>query len=88
MYLLEIEEKLKKKFEKLKFSDIKHSKAIRKKIEQILENPYHFKPLRKPMNHLRRVHIMKSFVLIYLIDENTKTVFIVDYGHHDTIYKN
>ncbi len=86
MYTLEVGEKLKQKLDNLKVNDVKHSRAIRKKIEQILENPYHFKPLRKPMQNMRRVHIMKSFVLIYTVYEDTKTVFLIDYNHHDKIY--
>jgi len=33
-----------------------------------------------------RVHIDKSFVLTYEIDEKNKTVKLLDYEHHDKIY--
>jgi mRNA-degrading endonuclease RelE of RelBE toxin-antitoxin system len=36
---------------------------------------------------MRRVHIDKSFVLVFSIDETEKTVIIEDYDHHDKIYK-
>ena len=58
-------------------------KAIRNKIEQILENPQRFKPLRHVGE--RRVHIMKSFVLKYEIKENIVT--LIFFGHHDEAYK-
>ena len=59
---------------------------IDKKVLQILENPHHFKPLRGDMHGARRVHIDKSFVLVYEIDEEKKTVIVLDYNHHDKIY--
>lgn len=62
-------------------------KAIKNKIEQILENPQHFKPLRHDLAGERRVHIMKSFVLKYEVDENLKIVTFLFFGHHDEAYK-
>lgn len=80
--------------EKAKLEIIKHckkntemEKAIKRKLEQILENPSYFKPLRKPMQNLRRVHILKSFVLVYSIQEKEKTVTIEMFKHHDDAYK-
>ena len=62
-------------------------KAIKKKINQIIENPYHFKPLRYALAGERRVHIMKSFVLKFEIDESRKTITFLFFGHHDDAYK-
>ena len=62
-------------------------KAMSNKIEQILENPRHFKPLRHDLAGERRVHIMKSFVLKYEIDETSKTVTFLFFGHHNEAYK-
>ncbi len=73
-------------FVKLKSKNKKQLKIIYKKIERILENPYHFKTLRGDMHGARRVHIDKSFVLTYEIDEKNKTVTLLDYDHHDKIY--
>jgi addiction module RelE/StbE family toxin len=39
------------------------------------------------MKGARRVHISKSFVLVYEIDEKSKVVRLLDYDHHDKIYK-
>ena len=85
-YILDISEEADKKFAKLKNKSKKQLEIIDKKIKQILKNPYHFKPLRGDMHGSRRVHIDKSFVLIYEIDENKKVVRILDYDHHDKIY--
>lgn len=61
-------------------------KIILKKIEQILENPYRFKPLRSDMKGYREVHVDKHFVLVYSIDEERKVVIIKDYDHHENIF--
>lgn len=85
-YTLEISEGLNKKFSKLAKKDRKQMEAINKKVQQILENPYHFKPLRGDLYGARRVHIEKSFVLAYEIDEKNKVIRLLDYDHHDNIY--
>lgn len=74
------------KFKKLAKKNPKQLEIITKKLQQILEDPYRFKPLSNVMKGTRRVHIDKSFVLVYSIDENTKTVILEDYNHHDNIY--
>lgn len=86
MYSLDIKPNIDKIFSKLSKKNPKQMKIIYKKVEQILENPYHFKPLRGDMHGARRVHIDKSFVLIYEIDEANKLVRLLDYDHHDKIY--
>lgn len=61
--------------------------ALNKKINEILENPYHYKPLKHDLAGERRVHIMKSFVLIFEIDEAKKTVNFLAFSHHDDAYR-
>lgn len=85
MYSLEIEEEVSKTFKRLLKKDRKQLEAVNKKIEQMLLNPLQFKPLRSPLEGLRRVHI-GSFVLIYKVLENPPTVKIVKYKHHDEAY--
>ncbi len=84
-YHIEISEEADKKFTKQKKKDRQQLININKKIKQILDNPYHFKPLRGDMHGARRVHI-GSFVLTYEILEEKKTIRILDYDHHDKIY--
>jgi mRNA interferase RelE/StbE/toxin YoeB len=86
-YKLDIPEKLDRVFEKLSKKDKKSLEIINNKIKHILENPYQFKPLRNEMAGIRRVHIGKSFVLTFEILENEKTVRLLDYEHHDIIFK-
>lgn len=51
------------------------------------ENMAHFKNLRKPMNHLKRVHIQKSFVLIFKYLKKEDEIKFMDFDHHNSIYK-
>ena len=86
MYNLIIKEELDSKFEKLAKKNKKQLEIISSKVAEILENPHRYKNLRAPMNHLKRVHIDKYFVLVFPIDEKSKTVILEDYNHHDNIY--
>lgn len=87
MYRLYISETLEAKLEKLKRGEKEVLIAISKKVPEILENPYHFKPLRHDLKGIRRVHILRSFVLIFEIIESEKAVRLLDFDHHDKIYK-
>ena len=86
MYNLIIKEELDSKFEKLAKKNKKQLEIILNKADEILENPRRYKNLKAPMNHFRRVHIDKHFVLIFSVDEESKTVTLEDYDHHDNIY--
>ncbi len=61
--------------------------ALRKKMNEVAESPYHYKPLKYDLAGERRVHILKSFVLKYEIDEANKFVRFIFFGHHDDAYK-
>ncbi len=85
MYSLELEEEVYKTFKKIGKKDKTQLEAITKKIQQVLLDPLQFKPLKHPLGGLRRVHI-GSFVLIYEVIENPKTVRVIKYKHHDEAY--
>jgi len=85
-YQLQISEELDKVFSKLAKKNKTQLQIINKKIDQILQNPYHFKPLRGDMHGARRVHIDTSFVLTYEIDEEKKLIRLLDFDHHDYVY--
>ena len=74
-------------FKKMAKRDRNQLLAINNKIRQLQENPFIGKPLHFPLQNMRRVHVFKSFVLIYDIQEKEKTITIRDYDHHDNIYK-
>jgi YafQ family addiction module toxin component len=85
-YALEISDKINRIFAKVRNKDKLQSEILKKKIKDILENPYRFKPLRNNMKGIRRTHIGKSFVLTYEILENERVVRLLDYAHHDRVY--
>ena len=87
MYKLAVKESLDKQFKKLKKKDREMLMLIDRKVQEILDDPYRFKPLRKPLQKKRRVHVGRSFVLIYEINEEEKIVALLDFDHHDNIYK-
>jgi YafQ family addiction module toxin component len=86
MYKLNVKPELAQTLDKLRKRNIKQYQIIKNKAQVILNNPHRYKNLRAPMNHLRRVHIDKHFVLVFSVDEESKTVTLVDYDHHDNIY--
>ncbi len=86
-YLLAIKPELDKIFAKMVKKNNKQYEIIMKKVREILENPQHYKNLRVPLQMWKRVHIDKHFVLAFSVDENTKTVTLEDFDHHDNIYR-
>ncbi len=86
IYDIDIKPSLDKKLEKLVKKNKNRYETIMKKVEEIIENPQHYKNLRKPLQHLKRVHIDKHFVLTFSVDDNSKTVTLEDFDHHDKIY--
>ncbi len=88
MYEYEFRKSVEKILHKLGKKNPKQLSIIGNKIEEVILNPHHYKNLRKPLQHLKRVHIDKSFVLVFSVDETTKTIIFEDYDHHDNIYSN
>jgi len=87
MYSLAISPELDRKLAKLLKKNKKQYEIIMKKAEEILRNPHHYKNLRVPLGHLKRIHVDKHFVLTFLVDETNKKVVLQDFDHHDLIYK-
>ena len=87
MYSYELRKSVEKIFFKLANKNPKQLDIIEKKISEILQNPHHYKNLRKPLQHLRRIHIDKSFVILFSVDEANNKIIIEDYDHHDNIYR-
>jgi len=88
VYAYSEREHISKLFRKMAKKDQRQLLIIKKKLIQILDDPYRFKPLSAPLQGMWAVHIDKSFVLTYSIDESQKIVVIEDYDHHDNIYGN
>ncbi len=86
MYTLYTRPCLDKIFRQLEKKNPKQLEIIFKKVEELVLDPHRYKNLRWPLNHWKRVHIDKHFVLTFSIDEKTKTITLEDYDHHDKIY--
>jgi len=84
-YEFEITEILERKFKKLQSRDRVLLLACRKKIGEIIQNPFHYKHLK--YEDRLRVHIGGSFVLTYRVFEEKKLVLFLDIEHHDKAYK-
>lgn len=87
MYKLLVRKSVETIFFKLAKKNPKQIEIINKKTNEIRENPQHYKNLKKPLQNLKRVHIDNNFVMLFSVDETSKTVIIEDYDHHDNIYK-
>jgi YafQ family addiction module toxin component len=83
-YELLLSSPARKKLEKLSQKNPDQYAHVQKKVEQILKNPEHYKPLSGEMRGSRRVHV-GDYVLIYQMEDNR--VIIHDYDHHDHVYE-
>lgn len=86
MYALETRAHVDRAFKKLAKRNPRQMEAISKKIQEMLEDPRRFKPMRFPLAGMRRVHF-GNFVLLFTVDERRKTVVLEDYEHHDRVYR-
>ena len=88
MCKFEVEFALHKALQKLFKKDKKRYEIVWNKIKEIInsENVEHYKNLRRPLNDFKRVHIDKSFVLIFKYDSDKDKVIFYDFDHHDKIY--
>ena len=74
-------------FVKLSKKNPKQLMMINKKINEIRNNPFGYKFLRKPLQLFNRVHIDKHFVLIFYINHQKNIVDVHYFDHHDNVYK-
>ena len=86
MHDIEIKPNLDKKLEKIFKKNRNQYEKIMKKVEEIAKHPNHYKNLRKPLQHLKRVHIDSHFILTFSVNNDSKIVILEDFQHHDKIY--
>jgi len=60
-------------------------KAVDGKVAQIITRPLHYKPLRAPLQGVRRVHL-GPLVLLFEPDEKREVVRLLRLAHHDEAY--
>ena len=83
----ELEETLNKLFKK----DKKRYNSVLKKIEEAASRDFatidFYKNLKHNLKEYKRVHIDKSFVLIFKVFKKEKFILFDRLDHHDNIYK-
>ncbi len=87
MYSITVRPELDKTLGKLYKRNRKQFEIIMKKVEEIVQDPHRYKNLKAPLQHWKRVHIDRHFVLAFSVDEETQAVVLEDYDHHDNIYR-
>lgn len=87
MYSINIKPSCQRAIDKLCKKNSLLKKALERKINEIIKEPQHYKPLRHDLAGERRVHILKSFVLRFVISEKESTVELISFDHHDGAYK-
>ena len=84
-YQVEFSKEFSRIFAKIQKKNRKQSEIILKKIQEIKENPTHYKPLSNRLKGYWRVHIDSHFVLVFkLVGE---IIVVIDFDHHDIIYE-
>ena len=82
----EIKPSLQKKLRKLEQRSSKLLEQVFIRIEGVITHPEKGKPLKKPMQGFRRIHLdNKKYVLLYKLQDNT--IIFEDLEHHDKVYK-
>lgn len=85
MYEIDIAPSCQKSIDKLCKKNPVLAKALKNKMEEVRQNPWHYKPLMYDFKCQFRVHILKSFILKFIIEEY-KVIFI-QFEHHDDAYR-
>jgi len=91
MFKFQISDELKRIIRVLNKKDRARSLIIAKKIREIVDNDANsisrYKNLRYDLSEYKRVHIDKSFVLIFKVFEKENFILFERMDHHDKIYK-
>ncbi len=84
-----VEDKLKEKMKRLFKKDRATYNILTNKVQEILncENVDHYKNLKNPLQHLKRVHINGPFVLTFKYIPKENKILFYDFDHHDNIYR-
>ena len=83
----EIKPHLKKILKKLSKKEKLTYERLMKKIKEVSNSGdiEHYKNLKKPLQHLKRVQIGEK-VLVFKFDKTNQLISFEDFDHHDKIY--
>ncbi len=91
MFSFSLSDELKIKIKALSKKDKKIVEVINKKIKQIInsdeETINHYKNLKYDLSEFKRVHIMKSFVLLFKVFKEKNFILFDKFDYHKNIYK-
>lgn len=86
-----LSDELKETIEKLAKKNKKTVDIVNKKIKEIISNDEitieHYKNMRYELSDYKRVHIEKSFVLMFKVFKKEKFILFDKLKHHDDTYK-
>jgi mRNA-degrading endonuclease RelE of RelBE toxin-antitoxin system len=83
---LEVSPEFERDYRKLCRRNAAFQQAVDAKVSQILEKPLHYKPLRAPLQGVRRVHVGGSFVLMFEPIQALHTVRLLRLAPHYDAY--
>ena len=86
-WTIEVAKPFERDYKKLCARNAAFRRAVDRKVEQILAQPLHYKPLRAPLAGVRRVHVATSFVLLFEAHEERRVVRLLRLAHHDEAYE-
>jgi mRNA-degrading endonuclease RelE of RelBE toxin-antitoxin system len=86
-----LSDELKEIIKKLYSKDKQFFLELNKKMLQIMDcdkdTINHYKNLKYDYSDYKRVHVGKSFVLLFSVDLYNNIIYFVKFAHHDKIYK-
>lgn len=86
-----LSDEVKETINKLYSKDKQLFLELQKKMNQIIDcdkdTINYYKNLRYGLSDYKRVHIGKSFVLLFSVDLQNNTNYFVKFDHHDKAYK-
>jgi len=89
-FSFDLSDELKETLRAIAKKDKKTAEIISKKIRQITNSDQstidHYKNLRYELKDYKRVHVAKSFVLLFKVFKKEKHILFDKFGHHDEIY--
>ena len=87
MFTFQIEDRLKKKLEKLSKKDKILVKNFKKKIIEIISQNEKtidtYKNLKSPLNNFKRIHLTTNYILLFKVYKEKNLILFVDIKHRD-----
>ena len=84
-YFIDYDKHFLKRLKKLKSHDPQLYERLESKMEEIVLNPEHYKPLQNVLKGNRRAHV-GSFVIIFTFDREIGIITFLEFDHHDNVY--